>query len=286
MKRFRVARLATIVEEDLDGHHTAARGKIQPHDSAVGERQLARMYLRGGLDAGGRTQLERRVNRSRGVRGPVAHLSGAEIPEAAPVVRDVVIAVRAHRGAADPQVPIERGRHAHFRRNLLQPGRMRAGRGRDVGLGDVADGAAPHDLRGHAIAFMREALIAHLGRNLVLDCGLLQQARLPHGARQGLLQIDVNATLHAGQGDRGVHEIGDAYGDGVDILALFIQHDAKVFVLGRLLEFFEVGCGARVVDVAQGDDVLRERRGIEIDAALPAAAYGGYVQLVVVGLVA
>ena len=89
---------------------------------------------------------------------------------------------------------------------------MRAGRGRDVRFGDVADGARPDDLRRHAIALVREALVAHLGGDLVLHRGLLQQARFPRRAGQRLFQVDVLAALHAGQGHGGVHEIGDADG--------------------------------------------------------------------------
>jgi hypothetical protein len=86
-----------------------------------------------------------------------------------------------------------------------------------------------------------EALVAHLGRDLIFDRGLLQEARFPDGAGERLFDVDVLAALHAGEGDGGVHEIGHADGDGVDILALFLQHHAEVFVLGSLLELLEVG---------------------------------------------
>ena len=69
-------------------------------------------------------------------------------------------------------------------------------------FGDIADGAGPDDLGGHAVALVREALVAHLRGDLVFLRGFEQDARLPGSARQRLLAVDVLAALHAGQRHR------------------------------------------------------------------------------------
>ena len=79
---------------------------------------------------------------------------------------------------------------------------MRARRGRNVHLGHIADRARPYDLRRHTVALVREALVAHLRRDLVLRRRFHQQARFPRRARQRLLHVDVLAVLHAGQRHR------------------------------------------------------------------------------------
>ena len=108
---------------------------------------------------------------------------------------------------------------------------------------NIADRAGPDDLRGHAIAFVGEALVAHLGGNLVLHRRLLEQARLPRSARQRLLAVDVLAALHAMQGHRGMHEVGDADGARVDVF-LLVEHDAEIFIFGELFELLHVRRGA------------------------------------------
>ena len=85
------------------------------------------------------------------------------------------------------------------------------------------------------MALVREPLVAHLRGDLVLHRRLLQQPRLPRRPGQRLLDVDVLAALHAGQRHGGVHEVGDADGAGVDVLAFLVQHDAEVFVLGDVV---------------------------------------------------
>src|SRR5262249_48737339 len=156
-----------------------------------GERELAWLNLRDRFDAGGRAEHERGMHGTRGVCGPVADLAGTEIPKAPPVVRNVVVAEGTHRRAAEPEVPVQGGRHAVLRRDLLQSGRMSAGRSGHVRFQHVTDGAAPHDLRGDAVALVGEALVAHLRRDLVFDRGLLKETRFPDRAGERLLYVNV-----------------------------------------------------------------------------------------------
>lgn len=150
----------------------------------------------------------------------------------------------------------------------------------------VTDDTGPDHLGGGADGFVGVALVAHLGGHFVLGGGIAEEAGFPYGAGEGLLDVDMFTALHGVEGDGGVHVIGDTDGDGVDVLALFVEHDAEVFVLGLFGELLEVGSGAVVVDIAEGDDVFGSRGVVENDAALAAAADGGDVQLVVEGLVA
>ena len=174
--------------------------------------------------------------------------------------------VRPEGGRAEPDVPVERRRD---RRDLL--GRVDAlGPDRPVrpavDLVDVADGAVPDPFADEARAFAGVALVAHLGDDLGLLGGLGQEPGFLDGVGQGLLDIDVLAQLDGGHGDDGVVVVGGRHGDGVDALFLF-QHPPEIPVLGRLVVHgLLVGLepvGAEevgqhlVVDVAEGDDVLR-----------------------------
>ena len=208
---------------DRDRRHRSARRKLQPYRGAGGIRDLAFAGDADPLDAGGSAELQRHLHRAGRVGRPIPDLAGAEIQETAPIVGRVVTAEGAHGRGAQPRRPIERAGHGFLRRRLLQTNRRCAGNGADVRFGDVANRSAPEDLRGHAIALVRESLVAHLRRDLVFGGGLLEQAGLPRRARQRLFTVDVLAHLHTGERDRGVHEIRDADGHGVDIPALAIQ---------------------------------------------------------------
>lgn len=54
-----------------------------------------------------------------------------------------------------------------------------------------------------------------------------------------------------------MHEVGDADGAGIDVPGFLVEHDAEVLVLGERGTLLEVLGGARRVDIAKGDDVLR-----------------------------
>ena len=151
--------------------------------------------------------------------------------------------------------------------------------------GDVADRSAPYDLGRHPVAFVGEALIAHLGGNLVLHRGILQQARFPRRAGERLFAIDVLAVLHAVQSYGRVHEVGNGDGAGVDVFLLF-EHRAKISVHRQLFEFLEIRGRAVLVDIAEGHDVFRTGRVVQVRATLAAAANRGDVQLVIKRLVA
>jgi len=135
-----------------------------------------------------------------------------------------------------------------------------------VDLEDVADGAVPDPFADETGAFAGVALIAHLGDDVGRLGRLGQDAGLLDGVGQGFLDVDMLAQLDGGHGDDGVVVVGDRHGDGVDALFLF-EHAAEIAILGRLvvhglLVGFELVVAkelghALVVDVAQGDDVLR-----------------------------
>src|SRR5687768_9611304 len=93
------------------------------------------------------------------------------------------------------------------------------------------------------------------------------------------------AALHTSKTDRRVHEVGNADGACVDVLAFFVEHDSEVFVFGCLAESGKVRPAAGFIDIAERDDVLGSRGVIEDHSTLTAAADGGNIQLVVEGLV-
>ena len=124
----------------------------------------------------------------------------------------------------------------------------------------VADLARPDNFAGCLGALVVPALIAHLGRNLVLHGGVRQQLRFPRRPRQRFLAVDVLAVLHGEPRDRRVHVIGRGDHHRVDVLALGLEHLAIVFVLIRLRILREAARRTLLVDVAHRDDVLSGRR--------------------------
>ena len=64
------------------------------------------------------------------------------------------------------------------------------------------------------------------------------------------------AELHRRERGGGVHVIGNRDRDGVDALALLVEHLAEVFVARRLFPALEPFGAADPVDVGERDDVL------------------------------
>lgn len=80
--------------------------------------------------------------------------------------------------------------------------------------------------------------------------------------------------------------VGGGDDDGVDVLAVLVEHLAEVFVTGGLGIALVGGGGAAVVNVAKGDDILGGGGGAKVGCALPSGADGGEVQLLIRRLVA
>src|SRR5689334_24277028 len=91
--------------------------------------------------------------------------------------------------------------------------------------------------------------------------------------------------LHAGQSDRGMHEIGNRNRACVDVLAFLVQHGSEVAIDGSLLVSLEILRAALQIDVAQSDDVFGARGIVQVNAALSTAADGRNIQFVVKRLI-
>src|ERR1035438_8827549 len=85
---------------------------------------------------------------------------------------------------------------------------------------------------------------------------LLKLTCFPNGASQWFLYVHVLTAFHAPHGRGGMHEIGNADDDSVDVRALLIQHFAEVFILREFFILFELSRGAHLVHIAECDDVL------------------------------
>ncbi len=86
--------------------------------------------------------------------------------------------------------------------------------------------------------------------------------------------------FHGGQADGGVHVVGNADDDRVDLLVQRIEHLAVIVEALRLGVVLERVSRALLVDVAKRDDVLAGHL-VEVLGPLPAAADDGEVQLIV-----
>src|SRR5204862_342949 len=97
----------------------------------------------------------------------------------------------------------------------------------DVDFAHVADGASPNVFDRGASFVRRVTLVAHLRD----DFGFLRAARkltrfFDRPAKR-LLDVDMFAEFHSGQGDGGVHVIRSGDDDGIDVCLVF-EHVAKV----------------------------------------------------------
>ena len=152
-------------------------------------------------------------------------------------------------------------------------------------LADLADIARPENLARRLQRLVVEALVAHLSRHLIFGRGFGQQVRFVRGARERLLAVHVLAVLHREQGDGGVQMIGRGDHHGIDVLALFVEQLAKIFVFGCVGVGAVSGSGAGVIDIAERHDVLRRGGALHDGRAARAEPDGGDIQLLVEGLV-
>ncbi len=237
------------------------------------------------------------------VRRHVGHGAVAEVPHPAPDKRGVLPAEGPRGPRAQPEVPVESG--GLGRGPLARPGVL--GRPRIAAPGvhraHGADRAVLDPLDCLAMPFARAAVVAHLRRHPGLLGDARHEACLPDVVREGLLAVDVLASLHRDDRDVRVQVVGRGDEDGVDGLFL-LEHHPEIFVrralvVGRLggVVLLDLGLhrpaprSAAVVPrrqipllsrVGEGDDlavILLEERP-RIGPALTAGADDRHVHLV------
>ena len=103
------------------------------------------------------------------------------------------------------------------------------------------------------------ALGAHLGGQLVFPGDLGHPPGLVDAPGERFFAIDVLAQFHRRQADRGVHVVGNAHDDRVDLPVHGVEQLAVVAEPPGLRELPEGFGPAFVVHVAEGDDVLSPR---------------------------
>ena len=90
------------------------------------------------------------------------------------------------------------------------------------------------------------------------------------------------AQLHRRQGNNGVHVVGSAHDNGVDVVLFFVQQGAVVGVVDGFRMLIAGLLRLPVVHVAQeGDAGFATFVGVgEVDPALSSGPHGGHVELV------
>src|SRR3989454_517323 len=183
---------AAVPPYDFDLGSIALRREAV-RDARTPGRGLAEQLGRFRLDPRRVAQVERPERRIHGVTSDVSQRAGAEVPPAAPLERRVGRVVRARRGGAEPQVPIDPGRRVvFFERSLdrLWPDRPV---GPELDLAHRPDGAGLDPFADLARALAGVALVPHLGGDFGLAGRFDQLAHLPQGPRQWLLDAGVLA---------------------------------------------------------------------------------------------
>ncbi|MBV6432457.1 MAG: hypothetical protein IANPNBLG_02599 [Bryobacteraceae bacterium] len=150
-------------------------------------------------------------------------------------------------------------------------------------FGHIADLARPDDLASHSSRVVRIALVTHLRGGFRIPGGRVsQQERFPGSARQGLFDVDVLASLHAGESAGGMHVVGGGDDHGVNLLRLPVEHAPVVFVAGGFREGGETGGSAVEIDIGEGNHVLDARGGgAQVNQPPAAGADGGEVQFLI-----
>src|SRR5690606_28185442 len=123
---------------------------------------------------------------------------------------------------------------------------------------------------------------AELSRDAFPSSEVRQRAHLPNVVRHRLLEIEVFPGLEHAMGRMEVRVIGSADDDRVDLVLDLIEHLPVVAEAPRFRELLVRVPRARIVDVAERDDVLAELRyRIEVRATSPADADHGDIELLV-----
>ena len=98
-------------------------------------------------------------------------------------------------------------------------------------------------------------------------CGLGERAGLKHIVRERFFYVYVLADLHRSHGSHRMHVVRRDHGHRVNAAVHLAQHHPKIFIsLGLRIALAGV-CGALVIHVAQGHDILeRGSRGLVLPA--------------------
>ncbi len=142
------------------------------------------------------------------------------------------------------------------------------------------DFAGPDHFAELTRADVRMPLVAHLRGDLVLARHLGEHARFPNGARHRLLHVDVQSALDGPSGGHAVNMIGSGDHHRVDAL-LLVEHPAEILVARGLRVAVECLGGPDIIGIAQRDDVLGDRAGVDVAVAFAANTDAGDVQFLI-----
>ena len=126
--------------------------------------------------------------------------------------------VGAHRGRAEPEIPMDIRRDRNWCWGQRTPGPN--GADPVVDFANRTNNAAPHQLHHTAIIFLGVDLGSHLRHAFVFARGFGDQAGLRNRVGQGLLAIDVQSTAQGHHRCRRMDVIGGADDDGIEVISL------------------------------------------------------------------
>ena len=217
---------------------------------------------------GSRRRLHQVERPERGVEHVVAHVAEGSVAEAAdvvPALAEVAATVGPHLRGAHPQVPVHARRRRDHRTQL--PLRVEAVAPAPH-LADLPQRAALHVLGDERLERTRMPVVAGLRDDAVPPLRRGQEVRLLLGIADRLLDVDVDAALHARDRDRRVRLLVGRDDRRVDLAAHLVQELAVVGEVPRLREV--VGRG-ELRDALPGEAQLRRVRIDERDDLLAEA---------------
>ena len=162
--------------------------------------------------------------------------------------------VRPRKCWAEPEVPVKTsGDFVRSLRTVDTLGPHRAV-GPNVKLLRFADHARVDDFYSTTQAFVRTALVSHLGRQLFLSCKIPHDTRFPDSLRERLLHVGMLAHRHGGNCGNAVAVVRGRNSHRIDLVLHLFEEFPEILVLFGLRKFLAFAAEHIGIDIAQGRD--------------------------------
>ena len=207
----------------------------------------------------------------------ITQCTRTEVPPASPFEGSIRWVIRAFRGRAQPQVPIDRVGDCLNLSGAFQSLRPNRSVGPDMRLLDFPDNAGLNQFNKAAALSLGMPLIPHLGNHSCFTRYFRQNTSFFDGMSQRFLAINMFSRPHGHDRRMRVGMVRRRDGDGINLAALLIEKLPEILVNAGLREFFECACRIPCIDIAKSHHVF-PRAITNVDSTFSACSDGRDVQ--------